>query len=95
MSTDPKMQEADAQLVREFPLPFGCTVSRYVGDMREVVQYTINNDAYAVRYDWLEAGKRTMHRGEDIHYFELQSKSIDDAVRLRLVEVLKSRGVIA
>lgn len=39
-----------------FPLPTGCTSTRYVDDAREVVSYDASARTFTVTYDWLENG---------------------------------------
>lgn len=35
------------------PLPKGCDIARYTGDMRVLAQYTVITDEFVIRHDWV------------------------------------------
>lgn len=88
----------ECQLHSLLPLPIGCTYARYVGDMREVVQYSIHSDGYLVRHDWLVNGVKKCILGQPIEYQELPNHTeteIEAAIAVRRNLVLQERGITA
>lgn len=60
MDEKPVTTDPIEEMRRRLPLPHHLTVARYQGDMRELVQYRINDDLFHVRYDWIDPEGRQM-----------------------------------
>jgi len=78
-------------LERLLPLIRGGHSSRYVGDMREIVAYRIFSDDYAVRYDWIENGKKRTHLAKPIATADITP--LDEQLAARHAECLEYRGI--